>query len=145
MFMTTMSKYSMDYVYNHRILLTVNFWRYFYGNNMAVRPPTSFFRPPISFLGLHSCYLLFCGIFTVTTWSVCPPTSFSGLHSCYLLFQYCHHNQILVIVVSQVVSFYCFGYQIATFKLKIITMRHTHLQWVNGIKNSIHEIFQGIF
>ena len=41
--------------------------------------------------------------------------------------QYCHHNQILVIVVSQVVSFYCFGYQIRTFKLKIIAMRHTWL------------------
>jgi len=27
--MTTMSKYSMDYMYNHRMSLAVNFWRHF--------------------------------------------------------------------------------------------------------------------
>ena len=43
--------YYMDDMYTHRILLTVNFWRYFYGNNMA--HPLPFSVHPLLFLGLH--------------------------------------------------------------------------------------------
>jgi len=50
MSMTTMSVYSMDHIYNHRTLLMVNFWLYFYDNNKVHPLPFPF---PTSFLGFH--------------------------------------------------------------------------------------------
>jgi len=60
MSMTIMSKYSMDNIYNHRILLTINLWRYFYDNNVVPTVyPLFLIRPPIYSLGLHPCVALF--------------------------------------------------------------------------------------
>ena len=47
----------MDYIYNYRILLTVNLWLYFYDNTM-VRPPTSFSFHPLLFQD-YSVYTLY--------------------------------------------------------------------------------------